>query len=692
VVAALQSSPSRQDDGFRSFLPTTGSRWRSAGNPSFLGLRSRPFPSLPLFTQFSEPPETVGSQILGELLMGKIIDESEVEFYPDASVQWSASSKRRSSSRLRDIPEQKRPFYGDKLVSGSGEEVDGEQRLDGTPNADKDAEDIDVPDIVDLEDSCSFKMVGYDSFVTDSLKQTMKKSNGDYLDFVQKQTKPNKGSDVKATNEILNKKENVNSNMKLGLLPGIVAGHRFFSRAEMVAIGFQQHWLSGIDYLRKHSKRLMQNDHIPHLAVAVVLAHPSKGDIDCINEVVFTHPSGNKLPSNRHRVENQAMPDARLALKNNMEQCIPVRFIYAHKCSDTNGSKEYTYCGLYKVLKCWSVEGKHGQPVFTYRLKKLLGQPKVSSDLVCSCQSALTGVSVYFSSLVCEDISYGEEAVKIPVTNTVDSCPIGPPDFKYTKSIQVATDVVIPPSAPGCNCKGNCTNPKTCSCAQLNGSDLPYSELDGGRLIKAKDVVYECGPGCSCGSKCINRVSQHGLKFQLEVYRTKVKGWAVRSWDLIPAGAPVCEYTGLLRRNAEMDSVHDNDYIFDIDCLHTMHGIDGREKREGDVPVTSGTPEQVDATLRESDTEFCIDAGSCGNVTRFINHSCEPNLFVQCILSSHHDLRLARIVLFAADDIDPMTELTYDYAYRLGSVTDEDGNVKELECHCGTSECRGRLY
>lgn len=55
----------------------------------------------------------------------------------------------------------------------------------------------------------------------------------------------------------------------------------------------------------------------------------------------------------------------------------------------------------------------------------------------------------------------------------------------------------------------------------------------------------------------------------------------------------------------------------------------------------------------ESGAEYCVDAGSKGNITRFINHSCEPNLFVQCVMSSHRDLRLARIVLFAADNIVP---------------------------------------
>lgn len=56
----------------------------------------------------------------------------------------------------------------------------------------------------------------------------------------------------------------------------------------------------------------------------------------------------------------------------------------------------------------------------------------------------------------------------------------------------------------------------------------------------------------------------------------------------------------------------------------------------------------------ENTPDYCIDAGAVGNVARFINHSCEPNLFVQCVLSSHHDLKLARVVLFAADNIPPL--------------------------------------
>lgn len=37
------------------------------------------------------------------------------------------------------------------------------------------------------------------------------------------------------------------------------------------------------------------------------------------------------------------------------------------------------------------------------------------------------------------------------------------------------------------------------------------------RLIEAKDVVFECGPKCGCGPECVNRTSQRGMKYRLEV-------------------------------------------------------------------------------------------------------------------------------------------------------------------------------
>ncbi|KAJ6334117.1 hypothetical protein OIU78_011093 [Salix suchowensis] len=107
-----------------------------------------------------------------------------------------------------------------------------------------------------------------------------------------------------------------------------------------------------------------------------------------------------------------------------------------------------------------------------------------------------------------------------------------------------------------------------------------------------------------------------------------------------------------------------------------MRGLGGRERRLGDVSVPSINCFDGDDQKSESVPEFCIDAGSTGNIARFINHSCEPNLFVQCVLSSHHDVKLARVMLFAADNIPPMQELTYDYGYALDSVHGPSGKNK----------------
>lgn len=579
---------------------------------------------------------------------------------------------------------------------------------------------------IELENNANLKWTDYQSFVADSTKQkactavkeTARTFNNHHLSCVQEEEKryekveardpqvadytDNKGNSstakctsnqpiLKEISKASKKNEQSYTEKQVAYLPGITVGHKFFSRDDMVATGFHGHWSNGIDYIRKLCGKLNKHGECSSpVAVAIVLSGQYQDGVDCLNEVVYTGQDRNNTNGSKSQTKDQVMRCSNLALENNMEQSVPVRVICEQKRGDNQSGKVYTYCGLYKVVRCWSFKRASGFTVSKYRLKRLQGQPKVEIDEVCFERERTIGK---LHGLVCEDISFGKEDIPIPVINVIDNPPIAPPGFKYIKSVQVARNVIIPPSASGCDCKGKCTNPRSCSCARLNGSDFPYVDKDGGRLIEAKDVVFECGPGCSCGPSCINRVSQRGLKYRLEVYRTANKGWAVRSWDAIPSGAPVCEYFGILRRNDELDNVSGNEFIFDIDCWHTMNEIGGRERRKGDGSAPAIDPlKKVDVKMDESESEFCIDAGSCGNITRFINHSCQPNLFVQCILSTHHDIRLARIVLFAADDILPMQELTYDYGYALDSVVGPDGKLKQSPCYCGTDECRGRLY
>ena len=77
-----------------------------------------------------------------------------------------------------------------------------------------------------------------------------------------------------------------------------------------------------------------------------------------------------------------------------------------------------------------------------------------------------------------------------------------------------------------------------------------------------------------------------------------------------------------------------------------------------------------------------IDAAVRGNAARFINHSCDPNC--QAIEED------GRIFIEAIRNIQPGTELTYDYAYeRTDDHTDEDEAL--YVCRCGAPNCRGTI-
>ncbi|XP_074564701.1 histone-lysine N-methyltransferase, H3 lysine-9 specific SUVH4 isoform X4 [Curcuma longa] len=464
-----------------------------------------------------------------------------------------------------------------------------------------------------------------------------------------------KRPDLKAITKMIENRSVLYPEKRIGHLPGIDVGHQFYSRAEMVVIGIHSHWLNGIDYMGiSYAKQEKYKGVTFPLAVCIVLSGMYEDDTDNADEILYTGQGGHDLLGNKQQIKDQKLERGNLALK---------------------------------VVNYWAEKGVRGFTIFKYKLKRLEGQPLLTTSQVFFARAQAPRSISNLRGLVCEDLSGGQENIPIPVTNVIDDPPVGPIDFIYQKSMQFANNLKLPSNARGCQCKGGCTNPRACACAQLNGNDFPYVQRNGGRLIEAKSVVFECGPNCGCNISCVNRISQQGIKYHLEVFRTPSKGWGVRSWDTIPSGAPICEYIGILTKTDDMDNIANNSYIFEIDCLQTMKGLDGRETRPGDVSSLINFDDK-----RSEVVEYCIDAGSVGNVARFINHSCQPNLFVQCILSSHHDMKMAKVMLFAADTIPPLEELTYDYGYALDSVVGADGKVVKMPCHCGAVDCRKWLY
>ncbi|KAK7082459.1 hypothetical protein SK128_008527 [Halocaridina rubra] len=83
---------------------------------------------------------------------------------------------------------------------------------------------------------------------------------------------------------------------------------------------------------------------------------------------------------------------------------------------------------------------------------------------------------------------------------------------------------------------------------------------------------------------------------------------------------------------------------------------------------------------------YIMDAKHTGNIGRYLNHSCEPNVFVQNVFVDTHDLRFPWVSFFAIYNIAAGKELTWDYNYEADSVP---GKIKY--CYCAARKCRGRL-
>ncbi|XP_069856268.1 histone-lysine N-methyltransferase SETDB2 isoform X1 [Dipodomys merriami] len=83
---------------------------------------------------------------------------------------------------------------------------------------------------------------------------------------------------------------------------------------------------------------------------------------------------------------------------------------------------------------------------------------------------------------------------------------------------------------------------------------------------------------------------------------------------------------------------------------------------------------------------FLLDASKEGNVGRFLNHSCCPNLLVQNVFVETHDRNFPLVAFFTNRYLKARTELTWDYGYEAGTMPD-----KEILCQCGVNNCRKKI-
>jgi [histone H3]-lysine9 N-trimethyltransferase SUV39H len=99
---------------------------------------------------------------------------------------------------------------------------------------------------------------------------------------------------------------------------------------------------------------------------------------------------------------------------------------------------------------------------------------------------------------------------------------------------------------------------------------------------------------------------------------------------------------------------------------------------------------------RLSQPPLLVDGEFMSGPTRFINHSCDPNLRIFARVGDHADKHLHDLALFALKDIPKWTELTFDY---VDGVVDEHEDLDDpqmlkdmTKCLCGSEKCRGWLW
>ncbi|CAH9145878.1 unnamed protein product [Cuscuta epithymum] len=474
--------------------------------------------------------------------------------------------------------------------------------------------------------------------------------------------------DIVASKIIKEKGKEVNTGkLIVGEVPGVEVGDEFQYRVELALIGVHRLYQAGIDSM-KHVKTGML------IAVSIVASGAYADEMDDPDVLVYSGQGGNVVGKVK-TPEDQKLERGNLALRNSISVKNPVRVIRGFKEAKPSESGDarskvvttYVYDGLYTVANYWSEEGKHGKMVFMFELRRIPGQPELFWKEVKSSKKSTIrrGVCV-------DDITGGKELLPICAINRIDS--EKPPPFKYILTVKYPE--WFRPSPPkGCDCPGKCSDSRKCLCAVRNGGELPYNR--NGAIVEVKPLVYECGPHCKCPPSCYNRVSQNGIKIQLEIFKTESRGWGVRSLTSIPSGTFICEYAGELLEDREAERrVGIDEYLFDI----------GHNNSDSSIQTSTNNNEAGE------DVGYTIDAAEYGNVGRFINHSCSPNLYAQNVLYDYEDKKMPHIMLFAADNIPPLRELTYHYNYTVDQVRDSSGNIKVKKCFCGSAECSGRLY
>lgn len=188
--------------------------------------------------------------------------------------------------------------------------------------------------------------------------------------------------------------------------------------------------------------------------------------------------------------------------------------------------------------------------------------------------------------------------------------------------------------------------------------DIPQCECKPESLCSTEDCVnkvlhYECHPSlCISGERCQNQRFVKRQYPKQETFKCGNRGYGLKTLEDIKKGQFVNEYVGEL--------------IDDEECKRRL-------KWANENKIT-------DFYLMTIEKDRVIDAGPKGNLSRYMNHSCDPNCKTEMWMVNCD----VRVGLFAINDIPAGAELTFNYNFDCLS------NEKTV-CRCGSKNCSGYL-
>ena len=203
-------------------------------------------------------------------------------------------------------------------------------------------------------------------------------------------------------------------------------------------------------------------------------------------------------------------------------------------------------------------------------------------------------------------------------------------------------DDYLLPKTSCCDCSPICSQ-STCQC------------------ISNHAQIYECNEYCKCEENCSNRTIQNGINKKLLLkYINKNKGFGLFANENLKKGDFICEYIGSIISKDEAEKK-----------IHLNH-----KKQKPNYIL------QIKESYSKVEINTYIDAEIYGNIGRFINHSCEPNLNFEFIRIKHY---IPHVAFFANKDISKGEELTFMYCEYQNSVNE---GLSYKKCECGAKTCK----